>query len=52
MNSEALKNKKGPGSEIGLQGTPNRKEEEGKAVVFPVVMYGCESWIIKKADRM
>ena len=22
-----------------------------KAMVFPVVMYGCESWIIKKADR-
>ena len=22
-----------------------------KAVVFPVVMYGCESWTIKKADR-
>ena len=22
-----------------------------KAVVFPVVMYGCESWIIKKAAR-
>ena len=22
-----------------------------KAVVFPVVMYGCESWIIKKAER-
>ena len=21
-----------------------------KAVVFPVVMYGCESWTIKKAD--
>ena len=21
-----------------------------KATVFPVVMYGCESWIIKKAD--
>ena len=21
-----------------------------KAVVFPVVMYGCESWIIKKAE--
>ena len=20
----------------------------GKAIVFPVVMYGCESWIIKK----
>ena len=22
-----------------------------KAVVFPVVMYGCESWTIKKADH-
>ena len=22
-----------------------------KAVVFPVVMYGCESWTINKADR-
>ena len=22
-----------------------------KAMVFPVVMYGCESWTIKKADR-
>ena len=21
-----------------------------KAVVFPVVMYGCESWIVKKAE--
>ena len=21
-----------------------------KAMVFPVVMYGCESWITKKAD--
>ena len=23
-----------------------------KAMVFPVVMYGCESWTIKKADRL
>ena len=23
----------------------------GKATVFPVVMYGCESWTIKKAER-
>ena len=23
----------------------------GKAMVFPVVMYGCESWIVKKAER-
>ena len=22
-----------------------------KAVVFPIVMYGCESWTIKKAER-
>ena len=22
-----------------------------KAIVFPVVMYGCESWTIKKADH-
>ena len=22
-----------------------------KAIVFPVVMYGCESWIIKKAEH-
>ena len=21
-----------------------------KAMVFPVVMYGCESWVIKKAE--
>ena len=23
----------------------------GKAMIFPVVMYGCESWTIKKAER-
>ena len=22
-----------------------------KAMVFPVVMYGCENWTVKKADR-
>ena len=22
-----------------------------KAMVFPVVMYGCESWTVKKGDR-
>ena len=22
-----------------------------KAMVFPVVMYGCESWAVKKAER-
>ena len=28
-----------------------RKVHIIKAMVFPVVMYGCESWIIKKAKR-
>ena len=23
----------------------------GKALVFPVVMYGCESWTIKKTEQ-
>ena len=23
-----------------------------KAMVFPVVMYGCDSWTIKKAERL
>ena len=23
-----------------------------KAIVFPVVMYGCESWTIKKAEQL
>ena len=22
-----------------------------KAIIFPVVMHGCESWIVKKAER-
>ena len=28
-----------------------RKVSLVKALVFPVVMYGCESWIIKKAEH-
>ena len=28
-----------------------RKVHPVKAVVFPVVMYGCESWTVKKAER-
>ena len=28
-----------------------RKVHLVKAVVFPVVMYGCESWIIQKAEH-
>ena len=28
-----------------------RKVHRVKAVVFPIVMYGCESWTIKKAEH-
>ena len=27
------------------------KAHLAKAMVFPVVMYGCESWTVKKAER-
>ena len=32
-------------------GTLLTKVRLAKAVVFPVVMYGCESWTMKKAER-
>ena len=25
-------------------------DSDGEAMVFPVVMYGCESWTVKKAE--
>ena len=31
--------------------TTNAKEAEIKAMVFPLVMYGCESWTVKKAEH-
>ena len=31
--------------------TLSRKVRLVKAMVFPVVMYGCENWAIKKAER-
>ena len=31
--------------------TLSTKVRLGKAMVFPVVVYGCESWTIKKAER-
>ena len=31
--------------------TLSTKVHHVKAMVFPVVMYGCESWSIKKAER-
>ena len=27
-----------------------QKSVKSQAMVFPVVMYGCESWIVKKAE--
>ena len=31
--------------------TLSKKIHLAKAMVFPIVMYGCESWTIKKAER-
>ena len=31
--------------------TLSTKVRSVEAMVFPIVMYGCESWIIKKAER-
>ena len=31
--------------------TSSTKVHLVKALVFPVVMYGCESWTVKKAER-
>ena len=31
--------------------TLSTKVSRVKAMVFPVVMYGCESWTIKKAEH-
>ena len=31
--------------------TSSTKVHLVKAMVFPVVMYGCESWTVKKAER-
>ena len=31
--------------------TLSKKVHLVKAMVFPVVMYGCESWTVKKAER-
>ena len=34
------------------QGTfPHLSLKGWKSMVFPVVMYGCESWMVKKAER-
>ena len=32
--------------------TLSTKVHQVKAMVFPVVMYGCESWTVKKAERL
>ena len=36
--------------ELIIQGTPGSMACLVKAMGFPVVMYGCESWTIKKAE--
>ena len=46
------------GQELGVSGggdsdlmTAKTKVHLVKAMVFPVVMYGCESWTVKKVER-
>ena len=36
---------------VGLKLTKPTKVHLVKAMVFPVVMYGCKSWTVKKAER-
>ena len=40
-----------PGEHIEKQRPLSTKVCLVKAMVLPVVMYGCESWTIKKAER-
>ena len=30
---------------------PSSQKKKKKVVIFPVLMYGCESWTIKKAEQ-
>ena len=34
-----------------IEACKNTKVRLVKVMVFPVVMYGCESWTVKKAER-
>ena len=40
-----------PRQHIKMQGHDFAKVRLVKAMIFPVVMYGCESWTVKKAER-
>ena len=44
------KKKEGLGQNMDLW-ISKKKVHLVKAMVFPVVMYGCESWKVKKAER-
>ena len=35
---------------LAVQGTLKSVFQESSPMVFPVVMYGCESWTIQKAE--
>ena len=39
------------GIELGRDVTLPTKVHLVKAMVFPVIMYGCESWIVKKTEH-
>ena len=40
-----------PGSRVILKMYHLKEKTVVKSMVFPVVMYGCESWTIKKAEH-
>ena len=52
---DGMGRKVGGGFRMGNTCTPiadlPTKVRLAKAMVFPVVMYGCESWTVKKAER-
>ena len=50
-NDEPICTEQWPLTKEKLQVTKELMVRLVKAIVFPVVMYGCESWTLKKAER-
>ena len=50
-NDEPICTEQWPLTKEKLQATKELMVRLVKAIVFPVVMYGCESWTLKKAER-
>ena len=50
-NDEPIWTEQWPLTKEKLQATKELMVRLVMAIVFPVVMYGCESWTLKKAER-